>query len=1184
MEKQLYSLTNPQKSIYLTEEYYNSTNINNIAGIMKINDVVDFDKFVLAIKQFVKQNDSCRIVLNNKGEEVKQSICEYKDFPIEIIDVNSENELFSVANKIAAKPFLLYDLPLFKFVVFRFPNNYGGFIVNMHHLIADSWTLGITVNEIMEIYCAYLKGENYDAKDVSLYSYTNYIASEEEYKNSNKYEKDKAYWDEVFSTIPDNATIPSLNNDSYDSIKASRKELSISLSLLNDIKKYCEMQKVSLFNFLTSIFSIYIGRVSNLDDFCIGTPILNRTNFKEKNMTGMFINTLPLRVSVDNAMCFKDFLNMIATNSMSLLRHQKYSYQNIIEDLRKKQSNLPNLYNIMISYQITKMNEEQDSIPHNSTWLFNGNIADDIDIHIFDFNDTNKLNIAYDYKCSKYSSNDIEQIHKRILHIIMQVLNNENLKLSDIEIVTLEEKEKLIYGFNQTKLDYPKDKTVAELFEEQVKLTPNNTALVFENKSLTYKELNEKANSLAYYLIKEKQIKPHTLIGIMTNRSFEMIIGLLAIIKCGCTYVPIDPEYPADRISYMIENSNASILLTDKKIFGVINSAINVDISLNSDIYLNNGDISFLKNDISSKDLLYVIYTSGSTGTPKGIMISNENVVNYLYSLKQVIPINKYKNFVSVTTMCFDIFVTEIWGSLTNGLTLVLANEKEQNIGFDLNKLCNKNNVDIIQTTPSRFKLLINSTDDLSLFKKLSIVMVGGEPLPAELITFFKNYPNITLYNMYGPTETTVWSSIKGEPYLNHITIGKPIGNTQIYILDKNKNLLPYYTPGEIYIGGDGLASGYFNNSELTAKSFITSPFNKNVYLYKTGDLGYIEENGEIVHLGRADSQTKINGFRVELKEIENVILSHTLIKEAVVTYTNNILAAFYISDSEITDIDLNHYLSNKLPYYMVPKVFYKLDKMPLTPNGKIDKKALPKVSLSAIKKEKMEPRNSIDNMLIEFLKDNFNIQDVNILESITDLGADSLTAIKLSVFIQKELNVTITVKDIFTNAVIKDLSDFIAKKTNQGNLQVIVPTEKQEYYPVSSAQKRMYYASSLDDNSLLYNIAGGIILNKILDKEKLEKCFNTIINRHSSLRTYFEIVDGNIVQKILDKVDFKLEFENSNSNDLDKLFNDFVKPFNLNKAPLFNAKLINLSGKKCFLLINMHHIISDRKLSFYFN
>ncbi len=1185
MEKQLYSLTNPQKSIYLTEEYYNNTNINNIAGIMKINDVVDFDKFVLAIKQFVKQNDSCRIVLNNKGEEVKQSICEYKDFPIEIIDVNSENELFSVANKIAAKPFLLYDLPLFKFVVFRFPNNYGGFIVNMHHLIADSWTLGITVNEIMEIYCAYLKGENYDAKDVSLYSYTNYIASEEEYKNSNKYEKDKAYWDEVFSTIPDNATIPSLNNDSYDSIKASRKELSISLSLLNDIKKYCEMQKVSLFNFLTSIFSIYIGRVSNLDDFCIGTPILNRTNFKEKNMTGMFINTLPLRVSVDNAMCFKDFLNMIATNSMSLLRHQKYSYQNIIEDLRKKQSNLPNLYNIMISYQITKMNEEQDSIPHNSTWLFNGNIADDIDIHIFDFNDTNKLNIAYDYKCSKYSSNDIEQIHKRILHIIMQVLNNENLKLCDIEIVTLEEKEKLIYGFNQTKLDYPKDKTVAELFEEQVKLTPNNTALVFENKSLTYKELNEKANSLAYYL-REKNIKNNNIVGVMINRSLEMIIGILAVLKSGGAYIPIDPDYPSERIDYVLENSNCSIVLTQKNLINKINiDCEKIDISLeNENIYSLPKDNL---NDISNpNDLSYLIYTSGSTGKPKGVMLTQKALVNLAYYCNEVIPYLKnreYISIVSVTTLSFDIFIFETLISLQRGLRLVIANSNEQTIPYALNDLINKENIQVIQTTPSRMQLFYNHIDDIPLLKNLKYIILAGEPLPITLKNNLLELTHGKIFNGYGPSETTVFSTLTDVTNQNEITIGKPLANTQIYILSSNLKPCPIGVPGEIYISGDGVGLGYMQNLDLTNKSFIPNVFVPNTIMYKTGDIGFYKENGEIICLGRSDHQVKIRGLRIELEEIENVMRAYKNISNCVVVKKvsnegHEFLCAYYTSNENINENELRNILKSKLPNYMIPQYFIKLDALPYTPNGKIDKKALPEIDFTDIKinEEIIKPRNEIDNVLISFLSALLKVKDISINNSFYDLGGDSLSAIQLCSMIYHKLNAQISVKDILNFPIISDLSDFITDKLNVNNSTFVVPTEIKDYYPTSSAQKRIYYASQADENSALYNIAGGILLEKIPDINKLEICLKELINRHSSLRTYFALINDDLVQKIVPNLNFTLDVQSANWKDRESLIKEFIKPFNLFKAPLFRIKLITFENKKAILLIDMHHSISD--------
>ena len=1183
MEKKLYSLTNPQKSIWYLEKYYQGTNMNNICGTMTIKIAVDFEKFILAIKQFVKQNEGCRIRLSKQYEQ-KQYIAPYENFEIQIVDVQSNKQVEELTNEVVSKPFALYDSSLFRFVVYRFPDNHGGFIINMHHFISDSWTLGILVNEIVSIYSSLVDDKEVDLKSLTDFSYVQYINSEQEYQKSNKFEKDKQYWNNLFETIPDIASIPgsvsqntsNLNSSEVDDkLQAQREKLTFSTSILKQMKQYCTLHKISLFNFLVAIYSIYISKVSNLDNFCLGTPILNRSNFKEKNTVGMFINTLPLNICLKENLLFSEFVSNISITSLSLLRHQKYSYQSILQDLRQKQHNLPGLYKIMISYQITKMNEEQEKIPHESIWFFNHTISNDMDIHIFDLNDTDQLNVAYDYKINKYSAEDIRKIHARIEYIILQILEKEDINISNIKIVTPKEEKQLIYDFNNTTCAYPKEKTVVQLFEEQVLRTPNEKAVIFENNFITYEQLNEKANQLAYYLKNVQKVQPKTLIGIMVNRSFEMVVGLLAILKCNCCYVPIDPEYPIDRIEYMIENSHSSILLTDHKNKNKVQTITNIDISLDNFIYQNSSGKYNMPISSSAEDLLYVIYTSGSTGKPKGVMITNQNVVNYIYGLTKQIPITKYKNFVSVTTMCFDIFVTEIWGSLTNGLTLILANEQEQNNGHALEILCTQNKVDLIQTTPSRFKLLLNTAHDTSFFKNFSIVMVGGEPLTKELIATFHKYPNIQLYNMYGPTETTVWSSIKAFPKEEYITIGVPIQNTQIYILDKNYNLVPPYTPGEIYIGGDGVAKGYYENFTLTQDSFINWPLN-NKLLYRTKDLGYQDFNGEIIHLGRADSQTKINGFRVELGEIENVILSHPKIKQVVVTYTDNLLAAFYISDSVIENKTLSDYLMAKLPYYMIPKVFQKIDKFPLTPNGKINRKALPKVTLSIQEKQWVSPRNEIDEFISAQLKQILHLSKVNMLDSFIDLGGDSLVAVRLSSSISSNFKIALSVKDIFTHATIQELSNYVASQLQKNKSQTILPAEHNNSYPTSSAQKRIYYASQMDENSVVYNIPGGLLLEQIPDITKLENCFKNLIKRHSSLRTYFAIEQGELVQKIKEHLDFNLEVQNAKFADKEKITKEFIKPFSLEKAPLFRVKLVLFENSKALLLIDLHHIICD--------
>lgn len=1184
MEKKLYPLTTPQKSIYLTEEYYKGTNINNIAGTMLIKKAVDFDKFILAIKQFVKQNDSCRIMLSNENGEVVQWVNPYEDFEVSIIDVSSAKELVNLANEVLSKSFSLYNSYLFKFIVFRLPDNSGGFIVNMHHIISDAWTLGIVVNEIMSIYASLLKYETIE-KDTSTYSYTNYITSEQEYKNSNKYERDKAYWEDVFKTIPEIARIPSvLTTSSLNDIKALREEICIPSDLLAKIKTYCDAQKASVFNFLMAVFSIYISRVSNLEDFCIGTPILNRSNFKEKLTTGMFINTLPLRINVDGNLLFTDFLKMVCSNSMSLLRHQKYAYQNILEDLREKQNSLPGLYKMLISYQITKMSDEQETIPHESTWYFNGTIADDIDIHIFDLNDENKLNIAYDYQTSKYTAQDMRDFHNRILTIISQVLENENLTISNIEIVTLEEKTKLLNDFNKTQMDYPKFKTIATLFEEQASLTPNNIALVFENKSLTYQELNEKSNQLAYYL-RRNEITNNSIVGIMVGRSLEMIIAILAVLKSGGAYIPIDPDYPSDRIDYLLENSNCSILLTQNDFLNKVRiNCKKVDISLsNQEIY------TLPKSNLASiskpNDLSYLIYTSGSTGKPKGAMLTHKALVNLTYYCNQVIPYLKNrenKAIVSVTTVSFDIFIYETLISLQRGLKLVIANNNEQTISHCLDKLIEKENIEIIQTTPSRMQLFYNQLDDMPHLANLKYIILAGEPLPILLKNNLQELTHGKIFNGYGPSETTVFSTLTDVSNQKEITIGKPLGNTQIYILDKYLKPCPIGVTGEIYISGDGVGLGYMQNADLTAKSFIGNPFIPNTIMYKTGDLGTYQENGEILCLGRADHQVKIRGLRIELEEIEAILLEHPSIKNCVTVKKvspegHEFLCAYYTSFENINSADLRNALAHKLPNYMVPQYFVRLEALPYTPNGKIDKKALPEPDFANLgtKHNIVEPRNEIEQTLINILKDLLKLNQISMEDSFYDLGGDSLSAIRLCSILYHKMHIQIAVKDILTYPVIMNLSNFISSQIQATTLH-IEPAERRDFYPASSAQKRIYYASQLEPNSVLYNVPGGLLLESLPDITKLENCLKELIKRHSSLRTYFALEDGTLVQKVVDNFDFKLDVLHSNLEQKESLVKDFIKPFNLHEAPLFRMKCILFENDKALLLIDMHHAIFD--------
>lgn len=563
MEKEYFDLTAPQKSIWLTEQYYSNTNINNVCGTFYSSEKLDFEVLKKSLNIFLKNNDSFKIKLCFTNDEIKQYFSELEDIDFEIINIKNKEEQTALENKVASKVFNLIDSFLFEIVLFRYPDNSGGFVINSHHIIADSWSNSLVANEVALIYDKVKNNEPYEkSKELS---YKAYLDAEKDYLNSSKFEKDKQYWEEVFSTVPEVATIPTVkNNEKDEDLSANRLLLNVDSKLLSTIQSYCEKNKISLFNFFMAVFSLYLGRVSNLDEFVIGTPILNRTNFKEKQTTGMFINTLPLKINLMHDKTFIENLKDIAINSMALLRHQKYSYQYIIEDLRKKDSNLPMLYNILYSYQITKMNENMDALNHTTSWTFNKTISDALDIHMFEWNESNTINIAYDYRTSKYDEQDILDLHARILHIIEQILENENILLKDIEIVTPEEKHKILYEFNNTKTDYPKDKTIAQVFEEQVISNPNKPAIVFENKSLTYQEFNQKANQLTRYL-KEQGVNSQDKVVILADKSIDLYVSIIAILKLGALYVPVDSEYPQERIDKIIQDCKPKLIVVDEK-------------------------------------------------------------------------------------------------------------------------------------------------------------------------------------------------------------------------------------------------------------------------------------------------------------------------------------------------------------------------------------------------------------------------------------------------------------------------------------------------------------------------------------------------------------------------------------------------------------------------------------------
>ena len=783
---------------------------------------------------------------------------------------------------------------------------------------------------------------------------------------------------------------------------------------------------VTPYMLLLSVYYILLSKYSSQEDIVVGSPIVGRNIAELYNLIGMFVNTLAMRANIDSNLSFKDFLSYIKDMCLNNYKYQDYPFDELVDKLKIQRDTSRNpLFDVMFIYQ-NNGNATADFGDIKTEYFTPDTKISKFDLSLEVIPENDILNLSFEYATALFNKQFIEDLSKHYSNILTSCLDNLNIKISNICMLSEAEKNKILYDFNNTKTDYPKDKTIAELFEEQAKKTPNNVAVVFGMQKLTYKELNEKANSLAYYL-RKNGIETNDLVGIMVNRSLEMIIGMLAVLKAGGAYIPIDPTYPKDRIEYMLKNSNSKLLLTQEHLHDITDfkNCVYIDLSNDSIYSLPNDNLNHTN---TPEDLAYVIYTSGSTGLPKGVMLKQRNIVNFVYAIMKDFGFTYKDTIVSITTFSFDIFVLESLLPILNGLKTVITSEEEQTDIKMFNELCKKNNVTIFQTTPSRLQAMLAKENSFDFIKKLKYILIGGEPFPPALLKQLQESSKARIYNMYGPTETAVWSSLKDLTNADKINIGKAISNTQLYILDKFNNPLPVGVPGELFIAGDGVCKGYYNNLELTQKVFLNNPFVPNELMYKTGDLCMLLPNGEVEYLERVDNQIKIRGLRIELGEIESKILDYNGIeKVCVIKQTINnrdFISAYFTASKRINPSSLKKYLSNYLPKYMIPSYFTVLEKFPYTPNGKIDKKALklPEEVLSNSREaEYIAPRTDLEKQFCAIWEQILNVSPIGINDNFFELGGDSILAMNLNLEL-KSITDSISYADIFKFPTIAEL------------------------------------------------------------------------------------------------------------------------------------------------------------------
>ncbi|MCK4258405.1 MAG: amino acid adenylation domain-containing protein [Halanaerobiales bacterium] len=895
-----------------------------------------------------------------------------------------------------------------------------------HHLLLDGWSTHIIFDELTKIYKSLVNNRPLPAKPLAQFSdYLEWI------KNQNL-KQAKQFWQNYIQDVTESTLLPTDIGFKEGKIITEATEIKLELDKesTEEVKSICLANNITVNTFIQTAWGILLQKYNRTDISCYGMTVSGRPADVEnvEKIAGLFINTLPVVIKTDPHETVTDLLKKV---NKEILEIHEYNYMPLI-DIKKlsKFTSTEEFFDSIVVFENYPINVSEDD-PELGFIIYQDSAHEltNYDLTILAASgDTILLNMIYNNEV--LSLEMMEQIKNNLHQLIKIIIKNPKQLVQDISIISKEEREHLLYEINDTKLEYSQEKTIHQLIEEQVLKTPEKVALVFKDKQLTYRELNEKSNQLAR-ILRDKGVEPNNLVGIRVERSLEMLIGIIATLKAGGAFLPIDPELPIERSMYMLEDSNTQILLTQSSLekISIKTQTINIDKPENRSA---NGEN--LENINKAQDLAYVIYTSGSTGRPKGVMIEHQAVNNFIEGITQKIDFSPDKTILSLTTISFDIFVLETFLPLSKGLKVVIATEKEQLIPEEFADVIVKNNVDIVQMTASRMQLLTSNESGIKGLKNLKDIIIGGENFPETLLKKLSKVTDAKIINVYGPTETTVWSTVKLLKETEEITIGKPIANTQIFVLDNNLTLLPENIPGELYISGDGIARGYLNRAKLTGEKFIPNPFIPGQMMYKTGDLIKLLSNGELQFLGRIDNQVKIRGYRIELGEIENQLVNHELIYEAVVidrmdANQNKYLSAYLVLKEELSVSKLREYLTTSLPEYMIPSYFTILNKIPKLINGKINRLALPEPS-SDIKLgvEYRAPRNAVEEKLVEIWKEVLGLKKVGIDDSFFDLGGDSIKAIQV-IARSNQQKFNISVRDMLKQQTIANLWDNILFK-----------------------------------------------------------------------------------------------------------------------------------------------------------
>ncbi|MCE9671221.1 non-ribosomal peptide synthase/polyketide synthase [Myxococcus stipitatus] len=1188
-----------QQRLWFLDQLEPGSTAYNLPAAVRLTGALDVENLQRCLVELRRRHESLRTTFPSGPQGAIQSISDLAELPLPVVDLTSlpsssrEEEAMRLAVREAQRPFDLERGPLLRATLLKLEASDHVLLLTMHHIVSDGWSLVLLVREMGSLYAALSRGEPSPLSELPV-QYADYAVWQRESLRGERLEAQLAWWRQQLAGAPHALELPTDRpRPPVQTFRGARLPISLSRELSEALQTLARDAGVTPFMLLLAAFQTLLHRYSGQEDLSVGVPVAGRDRTELEGLIGFFANTLVLRTRLGGDPTFRELLGRVRESTLDTFAHQDVPFEKLVEELRPERdlSRGP-LFQVMFAPQ-------QDALPELSLSgltlrsLEVDHRTSSFDLTLFLTDTAREISGSLEFNTDLFDEATAARMLSHLRTLLAGVVATPDRRLSELPLLPEAERQRILVEWNDTKQDSPPT-CIHELFEAQVGSTPDAIALVFGDQQLTYRELDARADTLAAHL-RELGVGPDRLVAICVERSLEMMVGLLSILKAGGAYVPLDPSYPKERLEMMLGDSGARVLLTQRRLEGLLSAQGARVVYLEEPV-----PASRVARGTEARptgdDLAYVIYTSGSTGRPKGVMVRHRGVANFFVGMDARIGTTP-GTWLAVTSISFDISVLELFWTLTRGFKVVVQPE-----GLDDRALAariRRHAVTHLQCTPSLARALTLDSEVSASLSSLSRLMVGGEALPPELaVTLLRMVPG-GLLNMYGPTETTIWSSthrVDAGP----VTIGTPIANTALYILDGHLRPVPVGVAAELYIAGEGVARGYLGRPELTAERFIPDPFSPEpgARMYRTGDLARWKPDGTVDFLGRADHQVKVRGHRIELGEIEAVLAQHEGVRQAVVVARDGAqgdkrLVAYVVLEPGRTldPAALRERVQQRLPEPMVPSAFVALETMPLTPNGKVDRKALPAPASQetrAAREEAVPPRTDSERWLAQVFSELLGTDVTDVNQGFFELGGHSLLATQAIIRARTTFHVELPLRDLFEAPTVAGLAARLDTALRSGRGLAPMPplrvVSREDVLLASYPQQRMWFLHQLEPQSPAYNIPSAVRLSGRLDVPALERALELLQRRHEPLRTTFQDSPRGPVQVVSPEPSARLALVDLGMLDAPRreaearrlADEESSRPFDLTTGPLLRTTLLRLDEREHLLSVTMHHIVSD--------